>query len=130
MTNYIDGFVFPIASDRLAEYRSVAEQVAEIYREHGAIEYVEFVGDDMRREGTRTFEELVSVTSGESIVFGWVVFDSREHRDLVNERVETDPRMADLVAPLIDPATQVFDATRMAYAGFKPLVAARGTQDV
>jgi len=129
MSQYIDGFVFPISQDRLEEYKRVAEVVAGIYREHGAIDYLEFVGDDMNREGTKPFPDLAGAGEGETIVFGWVVFESRESRDLVNKKVETDPRMADLIAPLMDPASMIFDPSRMAYGGFKPLVHSDGTDD-
>ena len=122
MPNYIDGFVLPIPRDRLGDYQRVAEEVAAIYREHGAIDYVEYVGDDMNREGTRSFIDLLKSTEENAIVFGWIVYDSRESRDAVNGKVESDPRMADLIAPLIDPGDPVFDATQMAYGGFKPLV--------
>ncbi len=122
MSHYIDGFVFPIPRHRVDEYKRAAEAVAKIYREHGAIDYLEFVGDDLDRKGTRQFPGLIAATEDEIVVFGWIVFDSRESRDLVNERVEADPRMADLVAPLLDPSSPIFDPKRMAYGGFKPLV--------
>ena len=73
-------------------------------------------------EGTRSFPELEDAKEDEAIVFGWVVFDSREARDLANERVAADPRMTDLIAPLTDPSRMVFDAKRMVYGGFQPLV--------
>ena len=122
MANYIDGFVLPVPRDRLNEYKRVAEAVADVYKEHGAIDYLEYVGDDMHREGTRSFNDLVASTEDEAIVYGWVVFESREARDLVNEKVEADPRMADLIAPLMDPSNPVFDAKRMAYGGFQSLI--------
>ena len=122
MAHYIDGFTFPISRDHVDQYKIVAEAVAKIYREHGALDYLEFVGDDMYREGTRPFPDLVTATENETIVFGWVVFDSREARDLVNKKVESDSRMEKLIAPLLDPSNPVFDASRMAYGGFKPLV--------
>ena len=118
MAQYIDGFVFPIPRDRVNEYKRVAEAVAEIWKEHGALDYLEYVGDDMNREGTRSFTDLVAATEDETIVFGWVVFDSREARDLANEKVAADPRMADL----IDSSNSGFDAKRMAYGGFQSLV--------
>ena len=124
--NYIDGFVFPVSQTRLPEYRRVAEAVAEIYKQHGALDYREFVGDDMSREGTRPFAETVSANEDETIVFGWIEFDSRESRDRVNQKVESDPRMADLVASVIDPEDLIFDANRMAYGGFRVLVSSRG----
>lgn len=122
MAHYIDGFVLPIPRDRLNEYKRVVEAVAEIWKEHGALDYLEYVGDDLILEGTRSFTDLVAATEDETIVFGWVVFDSREARDLANEKVAADPRMADLIDPLIDPSNPVFDAKRMAYGGFQSLV--------
>ena len=118
MAHYIDGFVLPIPRDRLDEYKRVVESAAEIWKEHGALDYLEYVGDDLKLEGTRSFTDLVSATEDEAIVFGWVVFDSREARDLANEKVAADPRMADL----IDSSNSGFDAQRMAYGGFQSLV--------
>ena len=122
MANYIDGFVLPVPRDRLNEYKRVVEVVAEIWKEHGALDYWEYVGDDLNLEGTRSFTDLVAATEDETIVFGWVVFDSREARDLANKKVAADPRMAEMIDPLIDPSNPVFDARRMAYGGFQSLV--------
>ena len=122
MAHYIDGFVLPVPRDRLNEYKRVVEAVAEIWKEHGALDYREYVGDDLTLQGTRSFTDLVAATEDETIVFGWVVFDSREARDLANEKVAADPRMGDLIDPLIDPSNPVFDAKRMAYGGFQSLV--------
>ena len=118
MTHYIDGFVHPIPCDRLNEYRRLAETVAEIWKEHGALDYREYVGDDMELEGTRSFTDLVDATEADIVVFGWVVFESREARDLANNKVAADPRMADLIAS----SNSGFDGKRMAYGGFQPLV--------
>ncbi len=122
MANYIDGFVLPIPKKHLNEYRQVAETVAGIWKEHGAQDYFEYVGDDLKLEGTRSFPELVDAKDDEAIVFGWVVFESREVRDLANKKVASDPRMTDLIAPLTDPARMIFDAGRMVYGGFRPLI--------
>ena len=118
MGHYIDGFVFPIARDRLDEYKRLVEAVAAIWREHGALHYCEYVGDDLELEGTRSFIDALAATQDETIVFGWVVFDSREARDQANKKVAADPRMADLV----EASNTGFDAQRMAYGGFQPLV--------
>ncbi len=118
MADYVDGFVLPVPRDRLNEYKRLAEAVAEIWKEHGALDYREFVGDDLRLEGTRSFTDLIAATEDEVIVFGWVVFDSREARDLVNKKVAADPRMADLIAS----SNSGFDAQRMAYGGFQSFV--------
>ena len=91
MASYIDGFVLPIPHNRLEEYRRVVETVAEIWKEHGALDYWEYVGDDLTLEGTRSFHDLAGVAEGEAIVFGWVEFESREARDRANENVFNDP---------------------------------------
>jgi uncharacterized protein YbaA (DUF1428 family) len=121
-SNYIDGFVLPIAREHLIDYKTVAEKVADIWKEHGAIAYFEYVGDDLELEGTRSFAELVDVKEDEVIIFGWVVFTSREARNLANQKVAADPRMNDLIAPLCDPSRMIFDASRMLYGGFQPLI--------
>ena len=121
MSNYIDGFVFPIPSESVRAYAKIATSVAEIWKEHGALEYIEFAGDDMCREGLGSFEEALEIDENETIIFGWVVFETREIRDLANERVAADPRMADLVAPLLGPSKPIFNAQRMLYGGFKSL---------
>lgn len=118
MANYIDGFVLPVSRDRLGEYKRLVEAVADIWKEHGALEYREYVGDDLILEGTRSFTELTAATEDEAIVFGWVVFESRAARDSANAKVAADPRMVDL----INSSNSGFDAERMAYGGFRPLV--------
>ena len=90
MSHYIDGFVLPIPRDHLDTYKRVVEAVAEIWKEHGALDYREYIGDDMSLEGTRSFPDLVAAGENEAIVFGWVVFESREARDRGNEKVEAD----------------------------------------
>jgi len=122
MTNYIDGFVLPIPRIHLNEYQRVAEMVSKIWKEYGALAYFEYVGEDLKLEGTRSFPELIDAKEEEAIIFGWVVFASREARDQANERVPKDQRMIDLVAPLTDPSRIIFDAKRMVYGGFQPLV--------
>ena len=122
MSHYIDGFVFPIPRNHLGEYTRVAEAVAKIWKEHGALDYLEYVGDDMTLEETRAFPDLIAATEDEVIVFGWVIFDSRDSRDLINEKVAADPRMTALVEPLVGSSNPVFDASRMVYGGFRSLV--------
>ena len=118
MSHYIDGFAFPIASNRMDDYKLLAEAVAEVWKEHGALAYYEYSGDDMRLEGTRSFPDLFSASENETIVFGWVVFESRDARDAVNAKVAADPRMNELFAS----ADSGFDAERMAYGGFKAFI--------
>lgn len=118
MPHYIDGFVLPISRNRLSEYKHLVEAVSEIWKEHGALDYREYVGDDLTLEGTRSFTDVVAATEDEAIVFGWVVFESRAARDLANEKVASDPRVADL----INSSNSSFDANRMAYGGFQSFV--------
>lgn len=122
MKNYIDGFVLPIPKIYLDEYKKVAKKVAEIWKAYGAIAYFEFVGDDLSLEGTTSFIEAVDAKEDEEIIFGWVVFPSKEIRDLANKKVPADPRMTAIVAPLTNPNRLIFDASRMVYGGFKSLV--------
>ena len=122
MANYIDGFVFPLAKNHLTEYQRIAEQVAEIWKEHGALAYCEFVGDDLNMEGTLSFIQALGAKENETIIFGWVTFISKEVRDLANHRVATDPRMSELVGPLMNPSRMIFDASRMAFGGFKSFI--------
>lgn len=122
MKNYIDGFVLPVPKIHLDAYKKVAEKVAEIWKEYGAIAYFEFVGDDLSLEGTKSFIESVDVKEDEEIIFGWVVFPSKEIRDAANKKVPTDPRMATLVTPLTNPTKLIFDASRMVYGGFQSFI--------
>ena len=118
MANYIDGFVFPIPTDRLDEYQRLAQAAAAIWKEHGALDYQEFIGDDMTLEGTGSFQKAVAASENETIIFGWVTFDSREARDSANKLVAADTRMAELMAS----SNTGFDPTRMAYGGFRPFI--------
>ncbi|MEJ8569296.1 DUF1428 domain-containing protein [Elongatibacter sediminis] len=117
MAHYVDGFVFPVPRARLSEYRGLAQAAADIWKEHGALDYREYVGDDLEREGTRSFIELVDATEDEVLVFGWVAFESREARDLANEKVAADPRMT----ALVESSCSGFEAKRMLYGGFGAL---------
>ena len=118
MANYIDGFVLPIPRERLDAYKQVVEQVADIWKEHGALDYREYVGDDLFLEGTRSFTDAIARSESEAIVFGWVEFESREARDKANEKVASDPRMIEIIG-----STETgFDAERMAYGGFQLMV--------
>ena len=107
--NYIDGFAFPIRNDKLDDYLEVVEIVAEIWKEHGALDYREFVADDIDRQGVMPFPKLFSTNEDETIIFGWVTFESKESRDEVNEKVESDPRMHEIVAPLVEGKEPVFE---------------------
>lgn len=117
MSTYIDGFVHPIPRDRFEDYRHLVAAVAEIWKEHGALDYQEFIGDDLHLEGTRSFTDLVDTGDDEIVIFGWVTFDSKEARDAANKKVAADSRVEKLMAN----TDAGFDARRMAYAGFRPI---------
>ena len=118
MSEYVDGFVLPVRRDRLEEYKEVAKMAAEIWKEHGALEYWECVGEDLRVEGVRSFLDMADVGEEEVVIFSWVVFASREVRDAANEKIQSDPRMAEIM----DLDNPPFDVQRMAFGGFQTIV--------
>ena len=122
MDHYIDGFTLPIPQKHINNYIKVAEEVGKIWKEYGAIEYKEFLGDDMLTAGTRSFLDGVNAKSDEVVIFGWVTFPSKEVRNRANREVPKDPRMTKLIAPLIEPGREIFDGKRMVYGGFTPLI--------
>lgn len=130
MTPYIDGFILPVPQIYLSEYKRAAEQIAEVWKDYGALAYYEYVGEDLKLEGTRSFDEVVDLKEGEVVVFGWVLFPSKEIRDSANQKVPNDPRMEKLVAPLTEPNKLIFDAERMVYGGFSGLVKSPGESAV
>ncbi|QDU36600.1 hypothetical protein Mal4_08870 [Maioricimonas rarisocia] len=120
MSRYVDGFVLPVPKDRLPEYQAMAEAASRIWKEHGALEYWECVGDDLNAEGTRSFAEMAQAGDGETVIFAWVVFESREARDAANEKIAADPRMAELM----DTEMPILDFARLAHGGFRELIRA------
>ena len=116
--SYVDGFVIPIQKKKLAAYRSMAAKAGKIWRKHGALDYKECAGDDLKIKGVLPFTRLAKAKPGETVLFSFIVYKSRAHRDKVNARVMKDPRIADLC----DPKDMPFDVKRMAYGGFKVLV--------
>ena len=116
---YVDGFVLPVPKQRLPAYRRMAQQAAKIWMEHGALEYRECVGEDLSVKMGVPFPKLARVKPGETVVFAWIVYKSRKHRDQVNAKVMKDPRFAGM-----DPASMPFDCKRMGYGGFTIMVEA------
>jgi uncharacterized protein YbaA (DUF1428 family) len=119
MARYVDGYVLPVPKKKVEAYRRLAREAAKIWREHGALEYRECVGDDLKVKWGAPFPRVVRAKPGETVVFAWVVFKSRAHRDSVNAKVMKDPRIANM-----DPKSMPFDVKRMVYGGFKVLVEA------
>ncbi|MBA3507355.1 MAG: DUF1428 domain-containing protein [Betaproteobacteria bacterium] len=118
--NYVDGFVVPVPKKNLSAYRRVAQKAGKIWKEYGALEYIECVGDDVAVGKLTSFPQSVKLKSDETVVFAWIVYKSRAHRDRINAKVMKDPRMA----PMMDPKAMPFDGKRMFWGGFKVFVVA------
>ena len=118
MAIYVDGFVLPVPKKNLATYRTMARKAGKIWREYGAIDYVECVADDVKPGKLTSFPQSVKMKPDETVVFAWIVYKSRAQRDRVNKQVMADPRLADMM----DPNKMPFDVKRMFYGGFKELV--------
>ncbi len=115
---YIDGFVVPVPKRKLDAYRSMARKAGKVWREHGALVYVEGVADDVKKGKHTSFPQSVRLKPGETVVFSYIVYTSRAHRDRVNAKVMKDPRLK----PMMDPKALPFDGKRMFWGGFKTLV--------
>ena len=125
MPRYIDGFVLPVPKKNLAAYRRIARVAAKVWREYGALEYVECVADQLtsKHEGktyTSLFLKLAKVKPGEVVVFSWIIYKSKADQKRIMKKVMADPR----IAKSMDPNNMPFDMGRMAWAGFKPIVEA------
>lgn len=117
---YVDGFVLPVPKKKLSAYRQMARKASRVWIEHGALEYRECAGDDIQVKMGLPFSKLAKLKSGETAVFAWISYKSRAHRDRVNAKVMKDKRMSEMC----DPNDIPFDFKRMAYGGFKVIVAA------
>lgn len=115
---YIDGFVLPVPRANLAAYRKMARLAGKVWREHGALQYIECVEDDVKPGKLTSFPQAVKLKPDEVVVFSWIVYTSRRQRDAVNKKVMQDPRLA----PMMDPKNMPFDGKRMFWGGFKSIV--------
>ena len=113
---YVDGFLVAVPKDRVDEYEKVARTAGEVWREYGALSVIECVADDVPYGELTSFPRAVQATDDETVVFSWIVFESREARDDINAKVMADSRMAG------DMADMPFDGSRMIFGGFRPLV--------
>jgi uncharacterized protein YbaA (DUF1428 family) len=122
MARYVDGFVLPVPRKKMGVYRRMAQKAGKVWRKYGALEYFECVGDDLNPKlaGIK-FPRTVRAKPGETVVFSFIVFKSRAHRDRVNAKVMKDPLMND---PAYKDKPMPFDMKRMVYGGFKTLVEA------
>lgn len=120
---YVDGFVLVIPKKKIKEYRRIASLAGKVWREHGALEYVECVGDEFvsKHEGKTyrsLFPKLTGLKAGETVVFSWITYKNKAARDRTNKKVMADERLH----KMMDPAKMPFDMSRMAMGGFKPIV--------
>ena len=115
---YVDGFVVPVPKAKLAAYRAMARKAGKVWREHGALDYVECIADDVKPGKHTSFPQSVKLKPGEAVWFSYIVYKSRRHRDSVLKKVMSDPRLA----KMMDPKAMPFDGKRMFWGGFKVMV--------
>lgn len=120
MAKYVDGFVIPIAKKKVKAYQAIAKIAGKVWMEHGALEYRECIGDDLKSPIGTPFPRMVKVKTGETVIFSWIVYKSKAHRDRVNKKVMKDPRLMGM-----DPKAMPFDSKRMSYGGFEVIVDAK-----
>ncbi len=113
---YVDGFVLPVPKKKLAAYRKLATVANKVWRDHGALEYRECVGEDLAVKFGMPFPKQLKLKAGETVVFSWIGFKSRKHRDQVNAKVMADPRLAGMDKKM------PFDVKRMVYGGFEVMI--------
>ena len=116
--SYVDGFIVPVPKKSLPAYRRMAQKAGKVWRDHGALEFRESVADDVKVGKWTSFPRSVKRKSGETVVFSWIIYKSRGHRDRVLKKVMKDKRLANMM----DPKAMPFDAKRMIYGGFKIMV--------
>ena len=116
---YVDGFVLPVPRGKLQAYRRMSQKAGKVWRDLGALDYKECAGDDLKVKFGVPFPRMMKVKPGETVVFSYIVFKSRAHRDRVNAKVMKDPR----ISAMMD-AEMPFDARRMVYGGFEVIVEA------
>ena len=118
MPKYVDGFVIVIPKKKMADYAKIAKKAGKIWIEHGALEYRECVGEDMKVSFGLPFPKLTKTKPTEVVVFSWILYKSRKHRDAVMKKVMKDKRLAEMMTPKAMP----FDTKRMIFGGFKSFI--------
>lgn len=116
--SYVDGFLLPVPRRNREKYRRMARLAGRVWREHGALEYIECMADDVKPGKWTSFPQAVKLKAGETVWFSWIVYKSRQHRDRVLAKVMKDKRLA----PMMDPKKMPFDGRRMMWGGFKVMV--------
>lgn len=115
---YVDGFLLPVAKRNLKLYQKISKAAGKVWRDQGALEYRECVGEDLASQFGLPFPKVIKLKPGETVVFSWIVFKSRAHRDRVNAKVMKDPRLNSMMKEESMP----FDLKRMSYGGFEIFV--------
>lgn len=115
---YVDGFVLPLPKKNVEAYRRMSAKAGKVWREHGALEYRECIAEDVNVKFGVPFGKLARAKPGETVVFAWITFRSRAHRDRVNAKVMKDPR----ITAAMEPKAMPFDVRKMAYGGFEVFV--------
>ena len=118
MARYVDGFLLVVPKRKIETYRRISNTAGRVWKKYGAVDYVETVGDDLDTKMGVPFRRLARAKAGETVVFSWIVYKSRAHRDRVNKKVMKDPK----IAKMMDPKAMPFDMKRMAFGGFKVVV--------
>ena len=118
--SYVDGFIVAVPKKKLAAYRRMAAKAGKVWREHGALDYREWVADDVKVGKLTSFPRSVKLKPSETVIFSWITYKSRAHRDRTNTKVMADARLKSMM----DPKSMPFDTKRMIYGGFKSLVRA------
>jgi uncharacterized protein YbaA (DUF1428 family) len=116
--SYVYGFLLPVPKKNREAYRRIARKAGKVWREHGALAYVECAADDVKPGKWTSFPQAVKLKPGEAVWFSWIVYKSRKHRDRVLAKVMKDKRLA----PMMDPKAMPFDGRRMMWGGFKVMV--------
>lgn len=115
--NYVDGFILPIPRKKLAAYKKMAKLASKVWLDHGAIDYVECIADDVKPGKVTSFPQAVKLKKGEVVFFSWATYKNRAHRDKVMKKVMADPRLSGM-----SPENMPFDGMRMFWGGFKPVI--------
>ena len=114
--NYVDGFVVAVPKKNVDAYRKMALKAGKVWMDHGALEYRECVGDHLIQKGAAAFQKRARAKKGEVVIFSWIVYKSRAHRDKILPKIMQDKRLT------MDPKNMPFDMKRMSYGGFKVIV--------
>jgi uncharacterized protein YbaA (DUF1428 family) len=115
---YVDGFIVPVPKKNLKAYQAMARKAGKVWREYGALEFREFVADDVKPGKWTSFPQSVKLKAGEVVMFSYITYKSRAQRDRINAKVMKDPRLTEMM----NPKTMPFDGKRMIYGGFKMMV--------